>query len=205
VPHRLLSTYQAFEQRVNRVRQLALGTRRLRTEQGTPLHIRDQEETVSLCLLKLMLAWEAFLEEAFLKYMCGAASAAAHYPPLMAARERSTASAYVRILGRSRYLSWSRHELDQRARLHFVGGVPFSLPAAAAAAALDEMVAVRNRVAHRSQHATQEFRTVVRTQIGYFPKGMTPGRFLMMQSSGVMTLELYAVNLLATARLISHH
>jgi hypothetical protein len=170
------------------------------------MHVRDAEEMVSHCLLKLALAWEAFVEEAFLKYMCGAPSAAARRPTLINAHQTSTAAAYTTLLGSNRYLSWSRLELDQRAKQHFAGGVPFSPTAAAAATTLDELVAVRNRIAHRSEYAKEKFRTVVRDQLSYFPRGMTPGRFLMIRTpSGKTTFENYAGTLVAAAQLISHH
>jgi hypothetical protein len=41
------------------------------------------------------------------------------------------------------------------------------------------MSTIRNRIAHASGHAAQQFTALVRRHIGFIPRGMTPGRVLL--------------------------
>jgi hypothetical protein len=167
--------------------------------------VRTSELFAGLALLRICLAWEEFLESVFVRYMCGAISGTGFAPILLLARERSITTAMTRLLGGGgRYLNWSPRNTRIRAVTYFDRGEPFSTAVIAGGAVLDEIFIVRNRFAHRSEFAAQEFRAVLNTRIGYVPRGMTAGRFLLTNSpvAGQTFAEYYASTLLGVSLVI---
>jgi hypothetical protein len=168
---------------------------------------RRVEELAGLALLRINLAWESLLEDTFVRYMCGAVSPSGYKPILLGARRRSIGSATALVLGGSRYVSWSRAATVQRASVHFDSGDPYATALAGARATLEDMATVRNRIAHASDYAAAEFAAVVRRRVGYVPRGMTTGRFLLTPiaypgGGGLRFVDLYINTLLASAAVV---
>jgi len=182
----------------------------LEGRQGNPvaLHIRRREELAALGLLKIQIAWEIFLEEAFIRYMCGARSPSGFQPELKKSQRKNIEAARSDLLGSGRsYLNWSSANTSQRALRHFQNGEPFSTSLSAVNNLLEEMAGIRNRFAHSSQHAARVFAAIVRVRLGFVPRGMTVGRFLLtpmsgLQGSGPRYIDLYGNSLLGAARAI---
>jgi hypothetical protein len=178
---------------------------------GSPvvLHIRRREELAALGLLKVQIAWEIFLEEAFTRYMCGASSPAGYCPNLLLGRHRNLEAAQAALLSPNQsYLNWSVRNTLNRATECFSAGEPFATPLAAVTNLLDEVAGIRNRFAHSSQHAVRVFARIVRSRLGYVPRGMTVGRFLLtpmdgLKGSGPPFIDLYGNSLLGAARAIA--
>jgi hypothetical protein len=169
---------------------------------------RRSEELTALGLLKIQLAWEAFLENTFTRYMCGVPAPSGFAPQLLQPRESRIEDALVTLLGpNQRFLNWSASNTSTRAHAYFAAGAPFLPPLQAVSNLLEEINAVRNRFAHSSQHAQRQFRAVVRTRLGFVPHGMTVGRFLRTPMDGLQGtappfVELYGNSLLGAARAI---
>jgi hypothetical protein len=148
--------------------------------QGIPFF--QLEEIAELSFLKVYLAWERFLEEAFARYLCGARSVGGFLPRSYAEpRNLDHARQLVmmapqRIL---RYADWANRELIiRRAELVFRDGKPFVQPLQAGALDLDDMGIIRNRIAHGSAHAKEQFLKLVHRRLGVaYP--FAPGRFLL--------------------------
>jgi hypothetical protein len=203
------SIHDAFDQSLSRAANLLANSKAVRAPSGAPMHVRDIEEIAALSLLRLSLSWESYVEETFLRYICGAASMQSVRPALNLPRCASLSAAFTTLLaGRGRYLNWTVNDTTTRANQWFVAGGPYLNPISAASSALGEMQTVRNRMAHRSDFSKANFTSVVRTHFGYVPRGITPGRFLLMvtPTSGTVTvIEHYSLVLAATAQLISNH
>jgi hypothetical protein len=173
------------------------------------LHIRRREEFAGLGLLKIQIAWEIFLEEAFTRYMCGAESPSGFRPALNGTRKKNIEAARADLLGTGRsYLNWSSANTTRRAMGHFQNGEPFVTSLSAVNNLLEEMAGIRNRFAHSSQHAARVFAAIVRVRLGFVPRGMTVGRFLLtpisgLQGSGPRYIDLYGNSLLGAARAIA--
>jgi hypothetical protein len=171
------------------------------------LHIRRRELLAGLGLLKVQVAWEIFLEEAFTRYMCGAQSPSGYRPVLLSTKDATIEAARTRLLGSQRFLNWSALNAMSRASEHFDEGEPFSTSLSAVRHVLDEINDIRNRFAHSSQYAARQFNQVVRSHLGYMPRGMTVGRFLLtpisgLEGTGLRFIDLYGNLLLGAARAI---
>ena len=195
-----------FDQSISSTLNFLAQTRSFRVLQPSGAYqnisARTNELLAGLALLRVCLAWEEFLESVFVRYMCGATSSSGFAPTLLLARERSISSAMAKLLGPGgRYLNWSPSNTRKRAGEHFDKGEPFSTAISAGGAVLDEVFIVRNRFAHRSDFASQEFRMILNSRIGYIPRGMTAGRFLLSNSpvAGQTFIEFYANTLLGVS------
>ncbi|MEA3065943.1 MAG: hypothetical protein QOJ27_2395, partial [Sphingomonadales bacterium] len=154
-------------------------SRGLVTPAGRSIHVRDLEEVAGLGLLKLTLAWESFLEDSFLRYLCGAPSCAGVGPTLLVPKEPTLRTAYSSLLGGQKYLGWQSATTLARANKCFAAGAPYASAIGGATTDLKQISAVRNRIAHRSPFSVTEFQAVVVAELGSVPRGMTPGRFLL--------------------------
>jgi hypothetical protein len=157
----------------------------------------------------MQLAWEDFVEGVFLRYLCGARNASGRGPHLLHPAQPSIAAAHTELIGATGapFLTWSRSDVLSRADNYFADGEPFATPLAAAAVTLEDAAIVRNAFAHRSAHARSRFRALVRRVIGYIPRGMTTGRFLLtvppgFARTGTPVIEGYRLDYLATASAI---
>ena len=170
--------------------------------------IRRIELFAGLALFRIQMAWETFLENVFLRYMCGAMSASGYSTILLGNPRPSISDAMNELLSPSlRYLNWTPTDVLYRANNYFDQGEPFSSTISAITQTLREIAGVRNCLAHRSEYATQEFRSVVRRSFGYLPRGINPGRFLLMINPSPLAgsqkfLEFYANILLGAGQSI---
>lgn len=176
--------------------------------QAKPVHLRRKEEMAGLGLLKVQIAWEIFLEEAFTRYMCGAKAPSGFQPRLMGVQHSTMEKARVTLLEPNRrFLNWSTSSTVNLALQHFQAGEPFVTSLSTVSNLLEEMAAIRNRFAHSSQHAARVFSSIVRARLGFVPRGMTVGRFLLtpmsgLRGSGPPFIDLYGNSLLGAARAI---
>lgn len=204
----ITSVHAEFVQAHQRTATLLASARDFRRPNGATIHVRDVEEIAALALLKLTLAWESFVEDSFLRYMCGAKSNAGIAPILLIPRQPSLQAAFNTLAGGSSYLGWHPDSIIRRANSKFDAGAPYATAVAGAKSVLIEMAEVRNRLAHRSDHSVAAFQTVVRNHLGFVPRGMTPGRFLLTSlpaMGGITTFDHYSAQLTATAFLVANH
>jgi hypothetical protein len=169
--------------------------------------VRRVESIAELAMLRMQLGWETFLEDVFLRYMCGARTAAGFSPILLQPRERTIAGALQTLLGGQLFLNWSIVNTLNRAAVQFDASAPFALSLAAVRTTVVEMNTIRNRIAHSSEFSRNEFRAVVRNHLGYVPRGMSPGRFLLTTIPGSGTpgtrfIEDFGLKLLGAGALI---
>jgi hypothetical protein len=196
-----------FDESSARLAAFLASARLFRRPNGSLIHVRDQEEIAGLTLLKLTLAWESFVEDTFLRYLCGAKSAAGVAPTLLLGKQTKLKVAFRTLSGGNRFLGWQPDTTLKRANKYFDAGEPYETAVKGAKSVLDDMASIRNRIAHRSDHSVIEFQDVVRTHLGFVPKGMTPGRFLLaiLPSAGKPAIDHYSAIVSATANLIANH
>lgn len=196
-----------FERAHDRLSAFLDAARDFRQADGKAIHVRDVEEVAGLALLKLSLAWESFVEDSFLRYLCGARSAAGVAPTLLGIKEPSLAAAFKAVSLGNRFISWPAESTVKRANKYFEGGGPYATTIAGTKSDLEDISSIRNRIAHRSDYSVTAFRDVVRLHLGFVPAGMTPGRFLLhnLPPAGVPAIEQYGTILRASASLIATH
>lgn len=78
------------------------------------------------------------------------------------------------------YVDWTKlDEVITKAELYFEKGEPFANTLRNASAQLEDMKILRNRIAHRSKYSEAKFQALVRQKMGYNPRGIVPGKFLL--------------------------
>lgn len=146
------------------------------------LHHTEVETYQSICLIRVTLAWESFLEDALLKHMCGCRSAGGNVLSGIAGM-RSAQQAYQTLLGQRQYLTWNYQATVSRFSAQLGTTHPWVLAVQAVRQDVLDIYAVRNRIAHRSESTALEFAGVITRRLGANPpRGMTPGRLLRRQS-----------------------
>lgn len=174
-----------FSSEVDSVKQAVkeINIYRMEVSSGVYRHLNNRMIELLTCLqfLKMHLCWEGFIESVLTRYLCGCYSPSGFTPTIVSRKQRNLSDAIQTIYGTSKYVSWSTRETIDRAMVHFNQGEPFSSALSSALYQLDCIYTIRNRIAHRSDFAKERFRETVRNEIGYNPRGMTTGRFLMMQ------------------------
>lgn len=141
------------------------------------LTARDRETFQTVCLIRLSLAWESFLEESVLKHMCGCDSAGGNRLAASGAYTNQR-DAHTMLLRGARYLTWSYDASLRNIDRGLGPGHLWDGHIRGVRQDLLDLYSVRNRIAHRSEYSALEFSNVVRSRMGYVPAGMTPGRFL---------------------------
>ena len=141
------------------------------------------EQITDLVFLRIYSAWETFLEESFIRFMCGAPSASGSYPKCYVS-PRNIDHAREFVTGpRLRYADWTDPDtVVRRAELLFRAGRPYATPVRAASLELNDMRAIRNRIAHRSVDARNKFAVVVQRRLGV-ARRFGPGRFLLKNTA----------------------
>jgi len=150
------------------------------------LYPARMEALYEMAFLRAFIAWEVFLEDSFVRYLCGYESSRGPvslikppFPTLDDAR--------ADVLDGHDFVSWQRTgTILRRCRKYML---PLTIGATSVRsfheevivsnqARLDSLAAVRNRVAHRSAHSKQEFDTATMLLAGRRYRAGAPGRFL---------------------------
>ncbi|ALA57735.1 hypothetical protein [Nitrospira moscoviensis] len=135
-------------------------------------------DLAALSFFKIHLAWEEFLEEAFITLLVGAKKGTRGARSLLDVQTRR--QAFEILKGeRNSFVEWSVADaIRNRAKRFFCDGRPFEGPLTAGSVYIEQMRKIRNRIAHRSSHAEAQFRILIRDLYGAY-KPETPGGFLL--------------------------
>ena len=202
----LLYCASQFKNDINYISDIPKELQKYRIEirSGRYIYLDNRKIELLVCLyfLRIHLSWEEFLESTFVRYMCGHSSPSGVSPTLLMGRKNCISDALSTILHGSNYISWSPSETISRSQRFLNMGEPYLSAISTARYELKNLYTIRNRIAHRSEYAQLNFRDMVRSEIGYNPRGMTPGRFLMMKKSTTgrrkITYLEYYLNILHT-------
>ena len=148
------------------------------------LTMKEHASIAELAYLKVFLAWERFLEQSFLYYMCGHKEPKIKCHCFVVAPNLDHASVLVYPEGRH-YAEWGNPvRVRDRAKRFFKEGEPYWSALGAAFDKLEEMRKIRNCIAHPSKYAREQFEKVVRASLGHVPKRISPGDFLLRNIRG---------------------
>ena len=176
------------------------------------LHFEQARKILGLAFLGVTAAWEEFLDGCFIRYLVGAKSPNGFSPSLLLGPCHSMQHAYQLLGGadfnpESRYLDWTDpSSIIKKARVFFRNGRPFDC-LEGSEQLLKDAVRIRNRVAHQSDKARNDFYDAAlrilgrrsRKQGGRLRQGYsvgqllteTPKRFYGEPSEGFMVLHLF--------------
>jgi hypothetical protein len=211
MPRRMPGLNVSFSLEVARATQLAQAGELVRA--GSPPKSLARRELTPTRLealyeaayLRLFLAWETFLEQTFHRYLCGQVSALGGcaltnppYPNLVAAE--------VAVLDGHDFVSWAdATKVVRRSRKYMVAGFHETV-LLSDQARLGHYQSIRNRVAHPSQFARNQFDAATRSLALRRYSGSSPGRFLRDKATMVpypkVWLEVIADELVSLANQI---
>jgi hypothetical protein len=148
---------------------------------GARARITNQRRDLltEIAFLRAFTGWEIFLEETFLLYLLG------HRPPRGNAprrygfpQDKDAASEWCSD-GKG-YAKWGVVDVRRRADRWFKDGKPFTPALQSQQSRLEQLVTIRNAIAHESSSARGKFENVVRTELQALPPGgITVGGFLV--------------------------
>lgn len=143
------------------------------------LHYRRIELLYELAFLRMFVAWEAFLEQVFLRYLCGYTSKHGGATPRPGqAFSPTLAATAVAVLGGKNYLLWHNPLTVADRCAGVFASCPIETVLRSNAARLDACAAVRHRIAHAQTDARQKFDAATMTMAGQRYRGARPGAFL---------------------------
>jgi len=202
----ILTAFQDNVQKSLSIVQDAAKYKEFRKGKLRPILKRRLYSINELSFLKLFISWEVFLEQTFVRFMCGARNSNG-LPLQTFVNPISIEHAHRMIRNRQRYVDWTvGNVVIERAKLFFQDGDPFYTAIGSSLSDLSEMKTIRNSIAHNSRETERAFRNLVRQKIGSNPKGMVVGRMLMTRippSNPDTLLEHYGNLLLSVSQLIA--
>ncbi len=147
------------------------------------LHHSRIELLYELAFLRMFLAWEAFLEQTFLRYLCGYSSRHGRAVPLATASWSPTlAHAEAAVLGGRDYALWHNPtQVADRCQRMF-GSCPIEGVVRSSMSRLEALAAVRHRIVHAQADARRKFDNATMTIAGRRYRGARPGAFLRDRS-----------------------
>lgn len=135
------------------------------------------EAFYELAYLRIFMLWEDFLEQSFLRYLCGYASRTGP-AGLIRPKFRKMEDAERNVLGNARYVSWASPSLVSKRSQAFMSKGLHELIINSNLARLEAFAFVRHRIAHSSKYSSNQFNAASMTLAGRrYPKG-SPGKFL---------------------------
>jgi hypothetical protein len=141
-------------------------------------HTARIEYLYELAFLRLFIEWEIFLEQTFLRYLCGYRSIHGLYAPTSGSYCTSITAAQGLIFGRNGFALWHNPTtVISRSRQH-LNFCPHEIIIGSSAARLENFAAVRHRIAHGQDDAKQKFNSATMALCGRRYRGGRPGRFL---------------------------
>jgi hypothetical protein len=137
------------------------------------------EALYEMAYLRIFVGWEAFLEEVFLRYLCGYRSIHGFATLLPGTSyAASLAQAERAVLGGNRYVLWhSPGKVASRAH-KFFSASPVDTVILSNTARLEDLAAVRHRITHAQEDARRNFDRATMAIAGRRYRGARPGAFL---------------------------
>jgi hypothetical protein len=164
---------------------------------------RRRDILTEVAFLRAFTSWEIFLEETFLLYLLG------HKPPRGAPPRRygfprNQDAAVEWCTDGKGYAKWNVSDVQRRANRWFRYGKPFTPALQGQQSRLDQLVTIRNAIAHESSSARSKFEALVRRELGALPQNTTVGSFLNTTKPNfnppISFLEFYVNEILRVAQ-----
>jgi hypothetical protein len=179
-----------FSREVNRALSLARAGELVRaTSPSGSVAVREfsqsrLEALYEMAYLRVFMLWETFLEQSFLRYICGFAASAGPQS-LTGGTRRTLFDAEQAVLRGHDYVSWANPgSVEARCR-HFIKYGLHEQIVSSNRSRLEWFASVRHRVAHPSAYAKGQFDTATMGLAGRRYRGSSPGRFLRDRTPGL--------------------
>jgi hypothetical protein len=143
------------------------------------IDVSQIELIYELAFLRMFGFWESFLEQLFLRLLCGYERSVGN-EPLLAGQSYSKKieDAQARILSGKNFVSWYvPSDMVGRSR-KFFDGSNFEMVIASAKVILEDQSTFRHQIAHVQEHASAKFDAMTMRLINKRVRGSRPGRLL---------------------------
>ena len=173
----------AFASEVIRATGIALSGERIRAASAPGSSIRAElslpklEALYETAYLRIYLRWEDFLEQTFLRYLCGYSNSVGACT-LLGPAFSSLAMAEAAVLGKQNFVNWADPSQVVARSKKFMTAAPHELVINSNLARLTYFKAVRNRIAHSSEYARAQFDNATRALTSRRYPGSSAGIFL---------------------------
>ena len=151
-----------------------------------PLHPVRLELLYEMAFLRVFIEWETFLEQSFLRYLCGYRNSVGQQTLIQGTYYRTLTVAKTAVLGGRDYKLWHNPSaVIRRSQQYFRGGL-HELVLASSQTRLEWFAAVRHRIAHAQVHARTEFDNATMGINGSRYHGGRAGKFLRDRNTYVI-------------------
>lgn len=158
----------------------------LASNSGRYISVTRLEMVYELAYLRVFNAWEEFLEQTFIRYMCGYEnSIGAETPTSNFSFCRYVSDAKLHVLNGRQYKLW--HNPDhaiKRSQHRFLNGTHERV-LSSHHSRLENFSAIRHRIAHAQDHAAANFDLATMRLNGRRYPASRPGRFLREKNSAL--------------------
>lgn len=201
--------HKEFENQVKKSFELLRSINDVKTAytRSTPrISQKDVNLVVELSFLKIFLAWEQFLENSFLRYMLGGETARGFKPKRCVFPYNLDHALKIVSEGKD-YPKWETpSDVIRKSDLFFRDGKPFKDSLYPIIGKLNDMQTIRNSIVHMSSNSQEKFKSLVRNEMNYAPKNISPGRFLLSNKTSlnppVTYFQFYSDILMSTSKKI---
>lgn len=133
-------------------------------------------------------AWENFLEQSFLRFLCGYSSSGRRHSPVSGRRfSGNIAAAHETVLSGRKYILWHNPNfVIERSKKYFVSG-PHEYVLSSALSDIENFASIRHFVAHRNIDTSLKFQKAATDLTGAPIVGGRPGRLLRRKTIDVVT------------------
>ena len=149
------------------------------------LHPARLELLYEMAYLRIFVSWEAFLEQAFFRYLCGYSSAAGTAVPAAGKTfETTIAAAEAAVLGGNRFVLWHNPSKVVTRASRFFASSPIQTVVLSNTSRLENFAAIRHRITHTQSDARKNFDAATMTIAGKRYGGSRAGAFLRDTNPG---------------------
>jgi hypothetical protein len=146
------------------------------------LHPVRVEALYELAYLRVFVGWEAFLEEVFLRFLCGYTSPRGNPVPVAGFTFlRTLVQAQQAVLGGNRFVLWHNPQRVITRAQRFFATSSIEAIVLSNLARLEALAAVRHRITHAQDDARSKFDLATMSLSGRRYAGSRPGLFLRDQ------------------------
>jgi|GEM_PF-2488070 len=186
MPRPLPELADEFAAEIRKAEQLTCGLEAARivlnsrSRSQSHIALASLELTYELAFLRVFLAWEVFLEQTFVRLLCGYVTPSGNQEPLLPGISyyRTMAAAEVALLRGQQFKAWyNPNHVISRASSFFARG-NFELVIASKQSDLENFAAIRHRIAHAQEHARRNFDAATMSLAARRYRASRPGRFL---------------------------
>jgi hypothetical protein len=163
--YRLKAIYESFEREINELNRLV-------TKLSTEIESIERDTHLEGCFIRLVVRWECFVEEYFLRCMCKAETRGKYNIGPRGTASKTTKEAFKKI-NKNRsdrdkdFTDWLDAKIvQQRVDDHFRKNSRVQ-KICESPEKLFELRTIRNAIAHRSISAVAKFENYVKDQMGY--------------------------------------